>query len=141
MVPLYLSSPGFNFVCMTSYVNFCFMRHLRYAAFFGENGTILDGLAETFWFYSQNLPTVALLLPRAGLCIALLLAFWKPDPGTVAMVDLGMVHRDGLVFNAQDGTLTRYARGVLIANAAWTVWRLLVLIASWLVSLIHVVLR
>ncbi|KAG6331113.1 hypothetical protein ID866_7976 [Astraeus odoratus] len=132
IAPLYLASSGFNLVCMTSYTNFCFMQYIRFSAFFGENGSLRDGLAETFWFYSQNLPTVALLLPRAGLALALLLAFSDPNPDYVSMVEAGFSGRDGTFFRASDGTLTDYARGVLIANAAWTAWRILVLVVSWI---------
>jgi hypothetical protein len=130
IIPLYLSSPAFHLVSMTSYVNFCFMRHIRWMAFFGENGSLRDGLAETFWFYAQNLPTVILLLPRAGLCISLLLAFSRPEPGVVALLNDGVVQRDSTFFRKTDGTLTTYARAILIANAAWTGWRVLVLIVS-----------
>ena len=119
---------------MSSYVNFCFMYHVRFSAFRGEHGSALDGLAETFYFYGQNLPTVALLLPRAGLCLALLFSFSSPDPGAVALGDAGVVRRDGTFFRAADGTLTDYARGVLVANAAWTAWRILVLLFSWCVA-------
>jgi len=131
MLPIYLSSPAFNLVSMTSYSNFCFLQHLRYSAFFGETGSIRDGLAETFWYYSQNLPTVALLVPRAGLSLALLLSFTTPQVGLVGLVDSSLSHRDGTFFRKEDGTLTNYARGVLIANAAWTAWRILVLWTSW----------
>ncbi|KAJ7083939.1 hypothetical protein B0H15DRAFT_802548 [Mycena belliarum] len=132
MLPLYLSAPAFNLVSMSSYTNFCFMQHLRYSAFVGEDGSVRDGMAETFWFYSQNLPTVALLLPRAGLCLALLLGFSTPDPGVVALAGAGISHRDKTFFRAADGTLTDYARGLLLANAAWTAWRALVVLCSWI---------
>ena len=105
----------------------------EYAHATGEHGSIVDGLAETFYFYSQNLPTVALLMPRAALCLALLFAFSSPDPSAVALADAGISRRDGTFFRAADGTLTDYARGVLIANAAWTAWRVLVLLISWCV--------
>ena len=118
---------------MSSYVNFCFMYHIRWSAFAGEHGSLSDGLAETFYFYSQNLPTVALLMPRAALCMALLFEFSSPQPGNVALGDAGISSRDGTFFRASDGTLTGYARGVLIANAAWTGWRILVLLTSWCV--------
>lgn len=131
MIPIYLSSPAFNLAAMSSYSTFCFLHHIRYSAFFGETGSLRDGLAETFWFYSQNLPTVALLLPRAGLSLALLFAFTSPQVGVVALADAGITHRDATFFRGEDGTLTNYARGVLIANAAWTAWRLLVLLCSW----------
>ncbi|KAH7907435.1 hypothetical protein BJ138DRAFT_1014511 [Hygrophoropsis aurantiaca] len=133
ITPLYLSSPGFNLASMTSYTNFCFMQYIRFSAFFGENGSLRDGIAETFWFYSQNLPTVALLLPRAGLSLALLFSFSFPDPEYVALLDAGTTAgRDGTYFRTSDGTLTDYARGVLIANAAWTAWRFLILFLSWI---------
>ncbi|KAJ7641729.1 hypothetical protein FB45DRAFT_361259 [Roridomyces roridus] len=132
MLPLYLSSAGFNLVSMTSYTNFCFMLHLRFSAFFGENGSLRDGMAETFWFYSQNMPTVALLLPRAGLSLAVLLAFSSPVPSLVAQADAGIgSHRDSTYFRS-DGTLSGYSRGILIANAAWTAWRALIVIWSWI---------
>lgn len=138
MFPLYLSSPGFNLVSMTSYTNFCFMYHIRTSAFSGEHGALRDGLAETAYFYSQNWPTVALLLPRAALSLALLLAFWIPQPGEIALIDAGISQRSGTFFRASDGTLTNYARGVLVANAAWTAWRVLVLLLSlvglWILS-------
>ncbi|KAJ6632132.1 hypothetical protein B0H10DRAFT_1901553 [Mycena sp. CBHHK59/15] len=132
ILPLYLSSSAFNLVSMSSYINFCFMQHIRYSAFVGENGSLKNGLAETFWFYSQNLPTVALLLPRAGLCLALLLEFSSPEIGVVALADTGISRRDSTFFRPDDGTLTNYARGVLIANAAWTAWRAIVLLCSWI---------
>ncbi|KAF7308603.1 OPT oligopeptide transporter [Mycena chlorophos] len=132
MLPLYLSSSGFNLVCMTSFTNFCYMQHLRYSAFFGEHGSWRDGMAETFSFYSQNLPTVALLLPRAGLSLALLLSYSSPDVGIVALADAGTSLRDKTFFRADNGTLTDYARGVLLANAAWTAWKTLLVLCSWI---------
>ncbi|KAI0354476.1 hypothetical protein OH77DRAFT_504619 [Trametes cingulata] len=131
ILPIYFSSSAFNFAAMSSYVNFCFMYHIRFSAFFGEHGSLRDGLAETFYFYSQNLPSVALLMPRAALSLALLFAFSSPDPLAVALADAGVGRRDGTFFRASDETLTSYARGVLIANAAWTAWRILVLLISW----------
>ena len=131
ILPIYFSSPAFNFAAMTSYTNFCFMYHIRFSAFSHEHGSLRDGLAETFYYYSQNLPTVALLLPRAALSLALLLTFWTPQPGELVLTDMGVRPRDGTFFRSSDQTLTNYARGVLIANAAWTAWRLLVLFVSW----------
>ncbi|KIK95395.1 hypothetical protein PAXRUDRAFT_778287 [Paxillus rubicundulus Ve08.2h10] len=132
IIPLYLSSSGFSLTSMTSYTNFSFMQYIRFSAFFGENGSLRDGLAETCWFYSQNLPTVALLLPRAGLSLVLLLSFSSANPEYVSLVEAGFNGRDGTFFRASDGTLTDYSRGVLFANAAWTAWRTLVLFISWI---------
>ena len=146
MLPIYLSSPAFNYAAMTSYTNFSFLQHLRFSAFFpepaptpqspsdpeydayydGSQSPWKSGIAETCFFYSQNLPTVAMLLPRAGLSMALLFAFSNPPPFAIPSVSL----RDQTFFKS-DGSLTDYSRGVLFANAAWTGWRLLVLIASW----------
>jgi len=99
-----------------------------------------SGWAETFYFYGQNLPTVALLLPRAGLSLALLLQFSSPAVTTNSAFSFGnaggggWMRRDETFFKS-DGSLSGYARGILFANAAWTAWRGLVLIASWYVSL------
>lgn len=151
MLPIYLSSSAFNYVAMTSYTNFSFLQHVRFSAFFPEPASTLkspsdadydlddyyhdspwkSGVAETCFFYAQNLPTVAMLLPRAGLSMALLFAFSKPPAFSNPMISL----RDQTFFR-QDGSLTDYARGILFANAAWTAWRLLVLIASWSVVFI-----
>ncbi|PFH52502.1 hypothetical protein AMATHDRAFT_2218 [Amanita thiersii Skay4041] len=133
IMPLYLSSSAFNLVCMTSYTNFCFMQHLRIDAFRRKRGSLRDGFAETFYFYSQNLPTVALLLPRAGLCLALLFAYSRPLPNAILDSAIARIisRRDGTFFDSQDGSLTGYARGVLIANAVWTAWRIIVLLCSW----------
>jgi hypothetical protein len=145
MLPIYLSSSAFNYAAMTSYNNFCFLQHLRFSAFFpepaptpqspsdpeyddGSQSPWKSGIAETCFFYSQNLPTVAMLIPRAGLSMALLFAFSNPPAFANPSVSL----RDQTFFRS-DGSLTDYARGVLFANAAWTGWRLLVLIVSWLV--------
>ncbi|KAF8641631.1 hypothetical protein AX16_009857 [Volvariella volvacea WC 439] len=133
ILPIYLSSSAFNLACMTSYTNFCFFQHLRWTAFFdSEHGSFRDGLSETFWFYSQNLPTVALLLPRAGLSLALLFSFSSAPVGLRVLTDAGIRNRDSTYFRSEDGALTAYARGVLIANAVWTAWRILVLLCSWL---------
>ncbi|KAL1742727.1 hypothetical protein HDZ31DRAFT_42630 [Schizophyllum fasciatum] len=132
MLPIYMSSPAFNLASITSYSNFCFLHHLRYVAFFGENGSFRDGLAETCWYYAQNLPTVALLLPRAGLAIALLLSYTTPQTSEVSALHSVAPRRDGTFFHGNDGTLTAYAQGVLYANAAWTGWRIVVLFGSWL---------
>jgi len=122
-MPIYLSAPAHTFVSLTSYPNFRFLLHLRLQAWFGEHGCIRDGLAESFYWYSQNLPTVALLLPRAALSLALLFAFSAPAPGPR--------NRDATFFTPNQGSLNAYARGILIANTLWTAWRILLLLLSW----------
>lgn len=151
VLPLYLSSPAFNFVAMSSYTNFCFMYYIRLSAFMpftssstahsithGEAertqshaGSFRSGLAETFYFYSQNLPTVALLVPRAALSLALLLAYSGQGAVPLPVGDTGVLGRRDGTFFRENGTLTGYARGILIANAAWSAWRILVLLISW----------
>ena len=90
-----------------------------------------DYFAETFFFYSQNLPTVSLLVPRAALCLALLLSFSSAPPEDVALAALGLMERDRTFFRS-DGSLSGFARGVLWANVAWTGWRALILAISWI---------
>ncbi|KAH9172425.1 hypothetical protein EDB89DRAFT_2242881 [Lactarius sanguifluus] len=144
ILPIFLSSPAFNFVSMASYNHFCFLQHIRNSAFPRVNssavlpsaeGSLRDALAETCYFYAQNLPTVVTLLPRAGLALALLLSFFSPEhlPGGLSLsdVDQSVARRDGTFFNKDTGSLSGYAKGVLIANAAWTAWRTLVLLFSW----------
>lgn len=132
IIPIYLSSPAFNLASMTSYTNFCFLQHIRASAFQPKHsGSLKDGLAETSYFYSQNAPTVALLLPRAALSLCLLFAFSLSQPNTLAVSNMGVQSRDAAFFKAGDGTLTGYAKGILIVNCVWTVWRALVLLASW----------
>lgn len=144
IMPLYLSAPAFNFVCMSSYTHFCFFQHIRASAIPrvrsrailpSAEGSWRDVISETSYFYSQNLPTVALLLPRAGITLAVLLTYWKPVelPGglPLATVDPIIIRRDGTFFDSQTGSLSGYAKGVLAASAAWAAWRIFVLLVSW----------
>jgi hypothetical protein len=73
---------------MSSYDYFCFLQHIRPSAFPyvnssailpSEEGSLRDALAETYYLYAQNLPTIVTLLPRAGLALALLLSFFSPE--------------------------------------------------------------
>ena len=132
IIPIYLSSPAFNLASMTSYNTYSFLRYIRSTAWDQERGgSIHDGIAETCWYLSQNTTNIALLLPRAGLCLTLLLTFSSSQPGTLALADTGSIPRDRTFFNPDDGTLSGYAKGVLIANAAWTAWRTLVWLFAW----------
>ncbi|EJD38358.1 hypothetical protein AURDEDRAFT_187758 [Auricularia subglabra TFB-10046 SS5] len=131
MLSIYLSAPAFNQASMVSYNHFSFLWHIRLSAFSGEESSKRDAAAETCYFYAQNWPTVVLLLPRAALCLALLLTFSAPSVQGLVLADSGSPFRDPTFFHA-DGALSAYARGVLIANAAWTAWRTLVVIGSLL---------
>ena len=132
IIPIYLSSPAFNLASMTSYNTYSFLWHIRSTAWNPERGgSVRDGIAETCWYLSQNTANIALLLPRAGLCLALLLTFSSSQPGTLALAASGSIRRDRTFFNSQDGTLSGYAEGVLIANAAWAAWRTLVWFCAW----------
>ena len=79
------------------------------------------------------------LLPRAGLALALLLSFFNPEnlPGGLSLseVNQSIARRDGTFFDKNTGALSTYAKGVLIANAAWAGWRTLVLLLSRCVAL------
>ncbi|KAF9787998.1 hypothetical protein BJ322DRAFT_1046489 [Thelephora terrestris] len=133
IIPIYLSAPAFNLASMTSYNTYSFLRHIRSTSWDPERGgSIRDGIAETCWYFSQNTANIALLLPRAGLSLALLLTFLSSQPGTLALADSGNIGRDRTFFNPQTGTLSGYAEGVLIANVAWTAWRTLVWFCAWL---------
>jgi 3-oxoacyl-ACP reductase-like protein len=102
--------------------------------------SLRDALAETCYFYAQNLPTIVTLLPRAGLALALLLSFFSPEnrPGGLSLsdVDQSIARRDGTFFDKNTGALSAYAKGVLIANAAWAAWRTLILLFSWCEALL-----
>jgi hypothetical protein len=127
MMPIYLSAPGSDLARMTSFTHFSFIEHVRRSAWSPEsNGGLRDGFAELCWRYGQNLPTMSTLMPRACLALAVLLNFWTPP--TLVSSSAGM--RDGTFFNG-NGALTAYARGVLAANVAWTMWRAVVLLSAW----------
>ena len=147
ILPIYLSSPAFNFVAMSSYDHFCFLQHILDSAFPSVNssvilpsaeGSLRDALAETCYLYAQNLTTIVTLLPRAGLVFALLLSFFSPEnfPGGLLLSDVGqsIARRDGMFFDKNMGALSTYARCVLIANAAWAAWRMLLLLFSLCVA-------
>jgi hypothetical protein len=118
-------------VRISNYKYFCFMQHLRRMARDKEHGIFSDWLAETCWFYSQNAANVLLLLPRAGLSLAVLLANSSPQPDNVALGMADTIRRNPPFFHRSDLSLTSYARGVLIASAAWTAWRALLILLSW----------
>ncbi|TFK25902.1 hypothetical protein FA15DRAFT_703346 [Coprinopsis marcescibilis] len=97
------------------------------------NVTWRDGLAETFNLYSQNLPNMVVLLPRAGVALGLVLAFGSGAGGGRFGTSLGQAaQRDATFFRRENGLLTEYALAILWINIAWAGWRLLVLVVSWI---------
>ena len=113
-----------------------------------------QGFVEWAWDRSQNVPTVVLLLPRAGIALAVLLAYSTVNPTTLAFLNSRVnlprkaalqadsnstpVSRDSTFFSETDGTLTTYAKTVLWANCGWTLWKILILlfayVALWIAS-------
>ena len=136
---------------MSSYDHFYFFQYIRSSAFPYVNssvvlpsaeGSLRDALVETCYLYAQNLPTIVALLPHPGLALALLLSFFSPEnlPGGLSLsgADQSIARRDGTFFDKNTGALSAYAKGVLIANAAWAAWRNLVLLLSWCVALFSI---
>ncbi|KAG8752144.1 hypothetical protein FRC14_007299, partial [Serendipita sp. 396] len=110
-----------------------------------------QGLIEWAWNRSQNLPTVALLIPRACIAFIIVLTFTKINPLTQAALDAAgtssiatpinaslypsnnnPARRDETFFSRKNGTLTPYAKTILWFNCAWALWRSLVLIGSYI---------
>ena len=114
---------------MVSYNYFSFLWHIRLGAFMGDDAHARDAVAETCYTLAQNWPTIVLLLPRASLSLALLLVFGSPNALVTALSNSGGSYRDSTYFRL-DGSLSSFARGVLIANCAWAAWRTLVLLIS-----------
>ncbi|KAG9089162.1 hypothetical protein FS749_001576 [Ceratobasidium sp. UAMH 11750] len=89
-----------------------------------------DGLAEWFYARTQGAPTVATLVPRAGICAAALFSFWEPQTVGAGSGGVGVAGlRDGAFFRS-NGSLTGFARGVLLANIAWVLARALLVLFS-----------
>ncbi|EJT98240.1 hypothetical protein DACRYDRAFT_102075 [Dacryopinax primogenitus] len=136
---IYLSRPASTFVALSSFAHFSFLNQVRRSAWRSRSprapGGWRDGLAETCYLYSQNGWTVATLLPRGALALALLLAFWLPPPGGTVFQGSSSTTledaKDGLYF-LPSGALTTYAKTVLALNAAWALFRTTVLLLAWL---------
>ncbi|BGP51182.1 hypothetical protein JCM10450v2_007111 [Rhodotorula kratochvilovae] len=134
---VYAGAASFNLACLRSYSHFSFFWRIRLAPFRPssaiaqsvEGTSWTDGIHETASWYRQNWPTLLLLLPRAGLAVAVLLLYSTTAYGT----STSTTGRDTAYFGG-DGTLTGFASGVLFANAAWAAWRLVV----WLVAVLAV---
>ncbi|PVF99342.1 hypothetical protein CPB86DRAFT_292115 [Serendipita vermifera] len=115
-----------------------------------------QGFIEWAWNRSQNLPTVALLIPRACVAFIIILTFTKVNPLTQAVLNSGRsdptsglfgtdasiaensftprnspASRDETFFSGKDGSLTGYAKAVLWIDCIWTLWRILILIGAY----------
>ncbi|KAK4048117.1 hypothetical protein OIV83_004987 [Microbotryomycetes sp. JL201] len=131
---VYRSAAGFNYACMSKYERFCFMWRVRFAPFHksGKVGSMVkdtrfsDGIADSCYWYAQNWPTVILLVPRAGLSLALLLLFGTTAYGSA---NIGPTERDNAYFRL-NGTLTNFAQGVLLTNCVWAALRLLIVLVA-----------
>ncbi|GAA5979614.1 hypothetical protein JCM11641_007887 [Rhodosporidiobolus odoratus] len=132
---VYRGAASYNLACVRSYSMFSFLWRVRFAPFqptsalarAAAGSSKMDGVRETLAWYRQNWPTVLLLLPRAGLSVAVLLLYSTTAYGSSAA---STVSRDSAYF-ATNGTLSGFATGVLFANSVWAAWRLLVLLVAW----------
>ncbi|BGP10959.1 hypothetical protein JCM10049v2_006853 [Rhodotorula toruloides] len=132
---IYQGAASYNLACLRSYGVFSFLWRVRLAGLFPRTAlgrsvdgpSRLDGIKESCQWYRQNWPTVLLLLPRAGLTCAVILLYnttaYGPTAAAVA------TSRDSAYF-ATDGTLSPFAFGVLMTNAVWAAWRLVLVVAA-----------
>ncbi|GAA6018135.1 hypothetical protein JCM10207_006090 [Rhodosporidiobolus poonsookiae] len=137
---VYAGAASYNLACVRSYSVFSFLWRVRLAPFQSssalavavEGTTWTDGVKETLSWYKQNWPTVLLLLPRAGISVAILFLYDTTAYGSSTVTTLS---RDSAYFD-RDGTLSSFAAGVLFANTVWAALRLLVfliaLVGFWL---------
>ena len=129
---VYAGAHSFNVGCLQSFSYFSFLWRVRFAALSKDSdlsvggGTSLDFLLETFSWYRQNYPTVLLLLPRAGLSLAVLLLYGTTAYGSASMASMT---RDSAYFGA-NGVLTGFASGVIMTNLAWAAWRVFLVAAA-----------
>lgn len=130
-----MAASSYNLACLRSYGVFSFLWRVRLAGLFPhtalgrsvDSTSRFDGIKETCEWYRQNWPTVLLLLPRAGLTCAVILLYNTTAYGsTTAAVTTS---RDSAYFDA-DGTLSPFAFGVLMTNAVWAAWRLVLVVGA-----------
>lgn len=120
VMPIYLSSPAFVLTAIKDYSLYSLLYRAR------ASGTRRDALIESFWYYSQNWPTVITLVPR-GVISAIVLVLYKPTGP--ALVTAGP--RDPFYFNQATERLSQYAFIVITIQAAWVAWKLgLLLVAN-----------
>ncbi|GAA5853224.1 hypothetical protein JCM8547_000247 [Rhodosporidiobolus lusitaniae] len=131
---IYSGAASYNLACIRSYSVFSFLWRVRLAPFRSnsplavavEGSRFSDGIKETFSWYRQNWPTVLLLIPRAGLSVAILFLYNTTDYGSLTA---NSISRNSAYF-VSNGTLSPFAFGVLMANAVWAAWRLFLVLFS-----------
>ncbi|GAA5881799.1 hypothetical protein JCM16303_006459 [Sporobolomyces ruberrimus] len=135
---VYVDAASFNYACARSYGTFSFMWQVRLAplrpksplALSVDGTSRLDFVRETLSWYRQNWPTVALLIPRAAISVAVLLLYTTTAYGT-SMNTAQFASRDSAFFDATTGALTGFAAAVVLTNCAWAALRLVVLVSAW----------
>ena len=114
-----------------------FLHQLKCGPPFGR-GLAMQCTCRDVLIYAQNLPTIVMLLPCTGLALTLSLLFFSSEnlSGGLSLLDIdqSIAHHNGMFFDKNMRALSAYAKGVLIANAAWVAWRSLVLLSSWCVA-------
>ncbi len=118
-MPVYLSSPAFVRTAIKDYSLYSLLYRARSTS--GRR----DALIESFWYYSQNWPTVLTLLPR-GVIAAIVLVLYKPaGPARPTQSQ-----RDTAYFDQSTQRLTQFAFIIITIQAAWVAWKLAVLLIS-----------
>lgn len=118
-MPIYLSSPAFVRTAIKDYSLYSLLYRARSTS--GRR----DALIESFWYYSQNWPTVLTLLPR-GVIAAIVLVLYKPaGPARPTQSQ-----RDTAYFDQSTQRLTQFAFIIITIQAAWVAWKLAVLLIA-----------
>lgn len=95
----------------------------------------LDFVPEACHMLAQTLAPTVMLLPRAALAVALLVAYSSQPPAPLVGTGIAgsMRDRDPRFFtSSHPGQLTGYSRGILIAFVSWAAFRLALLLGAWL---------
>ncbi|KAJ1029985.1 hypothetical protein NDA16_000898 [Ustilago loliicola] len=119
VMPIYLSSPAFVRTAIRDYSLYSLLYRAR------SGGDRRDALIESFWYYSQNWPTVLTLLPR-GVISAILLVLYKPSGPALATQS----QRDLVYFSTTTQRFTQFAFILIIIQAAWAAWKFGVLVLA-----------
>ncbi|SPC63549.1 uncharacterized protein UHOD_01114 [Ustilago sp. UG-2017b] len=121
VMPIYLSSPAFVRTAIRDYSLYSLLYRAR------SSGDRRDALIESFWYYSQNWPTVLTLLPR-GVISVILLVLYKPSGPTLTTQS----QRDIVYFDRITQRLTQFAFILIIIQASWAAWKLAVLLLAYI---------